>query len=145
MNHLIFLRLFDYIDIFDNRPPCTDMEVSWVIRVSPNHPKKNGFSPINHPFWGTPIWGNPHMYIYIYIYNYIIYHYIFNYIYMYIFICLIYIYMYVDHLFLIPISYSSVDHPQDLGVSPGPHRLGSSELAAPDVFLFFGETPQSLL
>ena len=26
-----------------------------------------GFSIINHPFWGTPIFGNTHIYIYIYI------------------------------------------------------------------------------
>ena len=29
-----------------------------------------GFSIINHPFWGTPIFGNTHMYIYIYIYEF---------------------------------------------------------------------------
>ena len=23
-----------------------------------------GFSIINHPFWGTPFFGNPHMYVY---------------------------------------------------------------------------------
>ena len=27
-----------------------------------------GFSIINHPFWGTTIFGNPHIIIYIYIY-----------------------------------------------------------------------------
>ena len=27
-------------------------------------------SLINHPYWGTPIYGNPHMYIYIYIHIY---------------------------------------------------------------------------
>ena len=27
-----------------------------------------GFSIINHPFWGTIIFGNTHIYIYIYIY-----------------------------------------------------------------------------
>ena len=26
-----------------------------------------GFSIINHPFWGTPIFGNTHIYIYTYI------------------------------------------------------------------------------
>ena len=26
-----------------------------------------GFSIINHPFWGTPIVGNTHIYIYIYV------------------------------------------------------------------------------
>ena len=29
--------------------------------VPPNHPLKIGFSIINHPFWGTIIWGNPHI------------------------------------------------------------------------------------
>ena len=28
-----------------------------------------GFSLINHPFWGTIIFGNTHVYIYIYIYR----------------------------------------------------------------------------
>ena len=28
-----------------------------------------GFSIINHPFWGTPIFGNIHIYIYMYIYR----------------------------------------------------------------------------
>ena len=30
--------------------------------VSENHPLKNGFSIINHPFWGTPIFGNTHIF-----------------------------------------------------------------------------------
>ena len=29
--------------------------------VPPNHPILIGFSIINHPFWGTPIFGNTHM------------------------------------------------------------------------------------
>ena len=36
----------------------------WVfpkIMVSPNHPILIGFSIINHPFWGTPIFGNIHI------------------------------------------------------------------------------------
>ena len=36
----------------------------WVfpkIGVSPNHPILIGFSIINHPFWGTTIFGNTHM------------------------------------------------------------------------------------
>ena len=28
---------------------------------SPNHPILIGFSIINHPFWGTPIFGNTHI------------------------------------------------------------------------------------
>ena len=31
------------------------------IGVPPNHPFLVGFSIINHPFWGTPIYGNPQM------------------------------------------------------------------------------------
>ena len=36
----------------------------WVfpkIGIPPNHPFLIGFSIINHPFWGTPIFGNTHM------------------------------------------------------------------------------------
>ena len=29
--------------------------------VPPNHPILIGFSIINHPFWGTPIFGNIHI------------------------------------------------------------------------------------
>ena len=32
------------------------------IGVPPNHPILIGFSIINHPFWGTPIFGNPQIY-----------------------------------------------------------------------------------
>ena len=38
--------------------------VIWVfpkIVVPPNHPFSLGFSSINHPFWGTPIFGNTHI------------------------------------------------------------------------------------
>ena len=31
------------------------------IGVPPNHPFQIGFSIINHPFWGTPIFGNTHI------------------------------------------------------------------------------------
>ena len=31
------------------------------IVVPPNHPISIGFSIINHPFWGTPIFGNTHI------------------------------------------------------------------------------------
>jgi len=31
------------------------------IVVPPNHPILVGFSIINHPFWGIPIFGNTHM------------------------------------------------------------------------------------
>ena len=37
---------------------------TWVfpkIGVPPNHPILIGFSIINHPFWGIPIFGNTHM------------------------------------------------------------------------------------
>ena len=29
--------------------------------VPPNHPFKDGLSIVNHPLWGTPIYGNPHV------------------------------------------------------------------------------------
>ena len=32
------------------------------IGVPPNHPILIGFSIINHPFWGTPIFGNTHIF-----------------------------------------------------------------------------------
>ena len=31
------------------------------VEVLPNHPFRHGFPPINHPFLGTPIDGNPHI------------------------------------------------------------------------------------
>ena len=31
------------------------------IVVPPNHPFLIGFSIVNHPFWGTPIFGNTHI------------------------------------------------------------------------------------
>jgi len=40
----------------------------WVfpkIGVPPNHPFLIGFSILNHPFLGTPIFGNTHMYMYL--------------------------------------------------------------------------------
>ena len=46
--------------IFDLRS-CGDMDVS----ENSGTPKSSiliGFSIINHPFWGTPIYGNTHMY-----------------------------------------------------------------------------------
>ena len=35
----------------------------------PNHPLKNGFSIIDHPFWGTSIFGNTHMSLSMYMLN----------------------------------------------------------------------------
>ena len=35
------------------------------IVVPPNHPILIGFSIINHPFWGTPILGNIHIWLYL--------------------------------------------------------------------------------
>ena len=43
---------------------CKEIPLIWVfpkIGVPPNHPFFIGFSIINHPFWGTPIFGNSHM------------------------------------------------------------------------------------
>ena len=34
------------------------------IVVPPNHPILIGFSIINHPFWGTPIFGNTHIVVF---------------------------------------------------------------------------------
>ena len=39
------------------------VHIIWMfpkIVVRPNHPILIGFSIINHPFWGTPIFGNTH-------------------------------------------------------------------------------------
>ena len=41
--------------------PHSDMDVS-ENRGTPNHPFLIGFSIINHPFWGTHIFGNPHIF-----------------------------------------------------------------------------------
>ena len=35
------------------------------IVVPPNHPTLIGFSIINHPFWGIPIFGNTHIYLHL--------------------------------------------------------------------------------
>ena len=32
-----------------------------MVGLPPNHPFLMGFSIINHPFWGTPIFGNTHI------------------------------------------------------------------------------------
>ncbi len=48
----------------ENRCEWKHMGVESKIRVEnhPNHPLKNRvFHEINHPFWGTPIFGNTHM------------------------------------------------------------------------------------
>ena len=38
------------------------MDVSEIrVFFPPNHPILMGFSVINHPFWGTPFFGNTHM------------------------------------------------------------------------------------
>ena len=49
----------------------------WVfpkIMVPPNHPLKIGFSIINHPFWGSPIFGNIHITYIFLMYTYMIIH-----------------------------------------------------------------------
>ena len=46
------------------------MVVSWN-RGAPKSSISMGFSIINHPFLGTPIYENPHVYIYIYTHTYI--------------------------------------------------------------------------
>ena len=41
-----------------------DGQFLWMfpkIGVPPNHPFLIEFSIINHPFWGTPVFGNTHM------------------------------------------------------------------------------------
>ena len=37
------------------------LDVSVLIGLPPNHPFLIGFSIINHPFWGTTIFGNTHL------------------------------------------------------------------------------------
>ena len=47
---------------------CIDMDVS----ENSGTPKSSiliGFSTINHPFWGTPIFGNTHICVYLCIYS----------------------------------------------------------------------------
>ena len=56
----------------------------------PKSPILIGFSIINHPFWGTPIFGNIHIYIYINIY-----------IYKYIYIYILYFFLFLACFFLI--------------------------------------------
>ena len=51
-----------------HRMGCVYMDVS----KNSGTPKSSisiGFSIINHPFWGTPIFGNTHIGVYIYIYT----------------------------------------------------------------------------
>ena len=50
------------------------VEVYMDVSENSDTPKSSiliGFSIINHPFWGTPIFGNTHIYIYIYTYIYV--------------------------------------------------------------------------
>ena len=54
-------------------------EEGWMEKISSKTPKSSilvGFSIINHPFWGTPVFGNTRIYIYICNYSCIIYIYI---------------------------------------------------------------------
>jgi hypothetical protein len=46
------------------------MEVSWN-GVTPKSSMLIGFSIKNQAFWGSTIYGNPHMYIYIYVYTHL--------------------------------------------------------------------------
>ena len=53
------------------QPLPKHLKIYIYIGVSKNSgtPKSSsliGFSIINHPFWGTPIFGNTHIYIYIF-------------------------------------------------------------------------------
>ena len=48
----------------DGHPTFKWSESIWMfpkIVVPPNHPILIGFSIINHPFWGSPIFGNTHI------------------------------------------------------------------------------------
>ena len=44
-----------FILLIDHRPVMNKRD------GSPNHPFRDGFYLINHPFWGTPIDGTPHI------------------------------------------------------------------------------------
>ena len=60
--------LLNWLDVFLFRPiPCAPLD--WYMGVSKNNgtPKSSiliGVSIINHPFGGTPIFGNIHIYLY---------------------------------------------------------------------------------
>ena len=51
-----------------NTPQVSDIQISFYIWMFPKNrgtPKSSiliGFSIINHPFWGTPIFGNTHLF-----------------------------------------------------------------------------------
>ena len=52
-----------YMDLFQEKSMFR-LAFIWMfpkIVVPPNHPILIGFSIINHPFWGTPIFGNTHI------------------------------------------------------------------------------------
>ena len=65
----MWILLVSYGGWLQQMPPfpansCSQLKSKWVfskIGVSPNHPFLIGFSIINHPFWGTPIFGNTQM------------------------------------------------------------------------------------
>jgi len=59
---LIFQPRFEWW-IFYGIYTCSSIWMFPKIVVPPNHPFLIGFSIINHPFWGTPIFGNTHIQI----------------------------------------------------------------------------------
>jgi len=54
----IHLQLKDSWKNLQDFLPSFDVWMFPKIGEPPNHPSKNRFSIINHPFWGTTIFGN---------------------------------------------------------------------------------------
>ena len=91
-----------YLSSSFNGSTCVYMEVSWNGGTPSSHPFLDGFSLANHPFLGTAIDGNCHIYIYynicIYIYYIILYYIILYYIisyYIILYYIILYIYIYI--------------------------------------------------
>ena len=88
------IYIYIYIHIY--------MYIYMVVSWNGGTPKSSsliGVSIINHPFWGTPIYGTIHIYTYTYTYTYVyiymyIYIHIYMYMYIYVYIC-IYTYVYI--------------------------------------------------
>ena len=61
----IYVYIYTHMESYPFRSIvfCHDMEVSWN-RGTPESSILTGCSIVNHPFWGFPMYGNSHIYIY---------------------------------------------------------------------------------
>ena len=71
LRHIAFLEVSYFDALKPKRDPYSKHQIHLYMGVSKNRgtPKSwilIGFSIIYHPFWGTPIFGNTHIYIYIF-------------------------------------------------------------------------------